>query len=175
MLVIIGASGSGKTEIARILENEYGFTKVVTCTTRPKRSEEKEGVDYHFLTEMEFKHKSANNEFLETTIYNNYYYGTLYSDIKSNSILVLNPDGANALYKTFKDQLKVYYLTTSVDIRRERMIHRGDNIRDINYRIINDNNLFDSQRIIHIDYILDSSIKPSIELAKEIYNHYIEE
>ena len=71
--------------------------------------------------------------------------------------------------------MKVYYLTTSVDIRRERMIHRGDNIRDINYRIINDNNLFDSQRIIHIDYILDSSIKPSIELAKEIYNHYIEE
>ena len=47
MLVFIGASASGKTEIVKILIRDYGFNKIITHTTRKKRKNEIDGIDYH--------------------------------------------------------------------------------------------------------------------------------
>ena len=50
MLVIVGASASGKTEIANILVSQFSYTKSVTTTTRQKRVHEIDDIHYHFVS-----------------------------------------------------------------------------------------------------------------------------
>jgi guanylate kinase len=172
MIIIVGASASGKTDIAKILVNEYGFSRVVTSTTREKRPQELNDVDYHFLTFAQFQEKLSNNEFIEYTQYNKNYYGTLISDAKEDSIFVLNPDGANALYRKYKNIAKIFYLKTSKEIRTKRMISRGDSLAEVQIRIENDDLVFAKEKLDNIDYIIDTSIKTSKTLAREINNIY---
>lgn len=54
MIILTGKSGSGKTTVARELE-KHGFKRAVTCTTRPRRTGEEDGVDYHFLSSKQFE------------------------------------------------------------------------------------------------------------------------
>ena len=54
MLILVGHSASGKTEIANELKRDYDMKKIITYTTRPIRVNEVNGIDYHFVTEEEF-------------------------------------------------------------------------------------------------------------------------
>lgn len=76
MIILIGASASGKTTIAKYLTTNLGFKKFVTSTTRLPRKGEINSIDYNFLTIDTFNKKKENNEFIETTFYNENYYGT---------------------------------------------------------------------------------------------------
>ena len=49
MIILVGASASGKTEVAKELKKKYDIQKVVTHTTRTRRAQEIEDVDYHFV------------------------------------------------------------------------------------------------------------------------------
>ena len=76
MLILIGASASGKTEVAKLLAKKYNITKIVTYTTRQPRIHEVNGVDYNFVSVDEFARLTSLNFFVETTYYNSNYYGT---------------------------------------------------------------------------------------------------
>ena len=76
MLVLVGPSASGKTQILKILMEKYGMKKLVTYTTRPMRVNEVNGIDYHFVSKEEFLNKLENDFFFETIEYNNNFYGT---------------------------------------------------------------------------------------------------
>lgn len=54
MIILVGASASGKTEVAKMLGKLFQMRKVITHTTRPMRENEKDGVDYYFVTREEF-------------------------------------------------------------------------------------------------------------------------
>ena len=54
MIILVGPSASGKTEIAKILIKEYGYQKFVTTTTRNIRINEKDNADYHFINKEQF-------------------------------------------------------------------------------------------------------------------------
>ena len=95
MIVLVGASASGKTEIAKLIIKNHGFEKMVTTTTRPMRIGEVRDVDYHFLTKEEFLKRKDNNDFLETTLYNGNYYGTQRSDVGDNKVVIVEIEGAN--------------------------------------------------------------------------------
>lgn len=83
VLVLISApSGAGKTTVTqRLLAATPGMERVVTCTTRPPRGGERDGVDYHFLGRTEFENRVAAGEFLEhAEVYGNRY-GTLKASV----------------------------------------------------------------------------------------------
>ena len=65
MIVLVGASASGKTEIAKLIIKNHGFEKMVTTTTRPMRVGEVKDVDYHFLTKEEFLKSEFGKDFSE--------------------------------------------------------------------------------------------------------------
>ena len=94
MIVLVGASASGKTEIAKILYKK-GYKKCVTTTTRQIRPSEVNGIDYHFITKEDFNKLLLENAFLEVTKYQNNLYGLQKKDIISNGVAILDPNGAN--------------------------------------------------------------------------------
>ncbi len=79
VLVISGPAGVGKTTICNQLLKDFKniLSRVVTSTTRIPRSEEIDGVDYHFLKEKSFVEKLNNGEFLEHEIIE-YYHRWIY-------------------------------------------------------------------------------------------------
>ena len=84
VIILVGESASGKSTIEKILANKYGYKKTVSYTTRPPREEEINGVDYHFITEKDFIDKQFNNELVEYTTFNGWFYGSPISSLDNN-------------------------------------------------------------------------------------------
>ena len=172
MLILVGPSASGKTEIANILISNYKMKKVVTYTTRPIRINEVAGVSYNFVTVDEFLKLKENNEFVETTFYNNNYYGTRKKDISAEKIVVLDLNGLKAFQEKMPNAIFAIYLDTAEETRILRMALRGDNREQIEKRIINDRYFFDKEKI-NVDYIIKNENTSLEKLADTIYEIYI--
>ena len=85
LIVFSAASGAGKTTIVKeILKSFPHIVFSISATTRPKREIETDGVEYYFLSEMEFKKRIENDEFVEWEKFYDYYYGTLKSYVTGN-------------------------------------------------------------------------------------------
>lgn len=172
MIVLVGASASGKTEIAKLIIKNHGFEKMVTTTTRPMRIGEVRDVDYHFLTKEEFLKRKDNNEFLETTLYNGNYYGTQRSDVGDNKVVIVEVEGANILFKELGSDVMIFYLEASEQERINRMFIRHDNPEDIDKRIKSDRIRFAPSLLTHIDYVIDTNNQTLIDLSEQIYSLY---
>ena len=81
LCVVSGPSGCGKTTLCRAQAQRPGFVYSISCTTRPPRSGEVNGTDYHFLYEEEFFDRVKRKQFLEYAKVHNHYYGTLKSAV----------------------------------------------------------------------------------------------
>lgn len=173
MIVLVGASASGKTEVAKKLVSDYGFTKVVTFTTRKKRSGEKNGKDYHFVSESSFQKKINDNFFLEYTKYNDCYYGTSYSEIGVNKVLIVDPNGLK-VYRGLNDtSIITFYILGDENIRKQRMMLRGDDPKDIENRLKNDRIQFSYDNIGNVSFVIDGSKATINQLADTIYKKYV--
>lgn len=173
MIVIIGASASGKTEISRILEQKYGYKKLITSTTRPMRVGEINHVDYHFLPKETFLEGIYNNDFIEHTCYNENYYGIHKNDINKNALVVVEPNGANTLIEQLGDKAYVVYIETKRDIREARMVARKDHKLDIELRLRSDDIIFNKENIKHIDLVVKNNEHQLEKVAKYIADNYL--
>ncbi len=82
LLLVSAPSGAGKTTLCNeLLARDPGLARVVTCTTRGPRPGEKDGVDYHFLSEAEFRRCAAQGAFLEHATVHGRSYGTLVAEV----------------------------------------------------------------------------------------------
>jgi guanylate kinase len=86
LFLVSGPAGSGKTTLCERMSAAFPkhIRRVITCTTRPPRGEEKDGADYHFLTRAAFEEKIAAGEFLEHALVHQNLYGTRKADIHSH-------------------------------------------------------------------------------------------
>lgn len=172
MLILVGASASGKTEIAKRLINTYGFQKFVTHTTRPPRLGEVNHKDYHFVSLEEFKTLETSSYFIETTNYNGYKYGTSFKEIGPMKVLIVDPNGANEfIHKRGKD-VTVFLIQTPKHIRKERMLKRKDHVVDIEKRLENDDTLFATNQLDRIDYIIENNHIHLATLTKKVFDYY---
>ena len=77
MLVLSSPSGAGKTTLSRqLLDNDPHIQLSISCTTRPKRPSERDGVDYRFVDTATFRGMIERGEFLEHAQVFGHYYGT---------------------------------------------------------------------------------------------------
>ncbi|MFC4995358.1 guanylate kinase [Rubritalea tangerina] len=81
LYLVSGPSGSGKTTLCRRLSDEGEASYAISCTTRPPRPGETDGLDYFFLSVDAFKDKIANGDFLEYAEVHGNFYGTLVSEV----------------------------------------------------------------------------------------------
>lgn len=135
LFIVTGPSGTGKTTISNFLINKHqNLKKVITCTTREKRSEDDH---YRFLSKEEFVEKINHDEFLEyEEVYSGTYYGTLKKDIQSVldnknylPLIVLDVKGAFNIKSKMGDNCCVIYLTPpSMEILEKRLTSRGTDV-----------------------------------------------
>lgn len=70
IIALIGKTGSGKSETVKYFEQHLGFERIVPYTTRPMRAGEKDGREYHFITEDEFRKMIISQQLAEYKEYN---------------------------------------------------------------------------------------------------------
>ena len=173
MIVLAGASASGKTEIAKLLAKKYGITKIVTTTTRPKRKGEVDGVDYFFVTPTRFEQMIREDKFVEYTLFNGNMYGSTKDQIAKDKCVVIDPAGLRS-YMALKDNsIVTFYLEADEETRYQRMLSRGDDIEKIKSRIAHDREAFKKENIVKVDYIIKNSSDDVLEdVTDKIYEIY---
>jgi guanylate kinase len=133
-LIFSAPSGAGKTTIVRhLLEKFPALEFSISATSRAPRGNEKDGVDYYFMTPEVFREKIARNEFLEwEEVYAGNYYGTPASEAervwKQGRILVCDVDvkgGLNIKKALGSQALAVFVQPPSPDVLRERLQNRS--------------------------------------------------
>ena len=131
LVAIIGKAGSGKDTIQNLLcERNKDFSKIVSYTTRAKRENEREGIDYHYITNDEFSEKILNGDMLEATYFNHWHYGTSKESLVDGiNIGVFNPDGYDCLIQTTDKDIKLigFYIKASDKTRMLRQLNRETN------------------------------------------------
>jgi guanylate kinase len=150
LIVISAPSGGGKTTLCRqLLAARPDMTRAVTCTTRPPRPGEKDGVDYHFLDAAEFQRRVQAGDFLEHATVFGRSYGTLKSEVfsrlRGDRDVLLNVDVQGAA--TIREQAQtepelkralvtVFLTPASVAVLEERLRNRGaDTLGEIQKRL----------------------------------------
>tara|TARA_Y100001970_G_scaffold47279_1_gene59793 strand:+ start:9312 stop:9887 length:576 start_codon:yes stop_codon:yes gene_type:complete len=139
LIAISAPSGTGKSTLCEEVRRKKPEIKFsVSCTTRPKRNYEEDGINYYFLTEDEFKSKIKNNELLEYEEVHGYYYGTLINTLKnaisSKELMLFDVDvnGAMSIKKKYpRNTLTVFILPPSIEDLKVRLINRGTDSRKI--------------------------------------------
>lgn len=167
ILAIFGKSGVGKDTLLKALKKEYhkNIHTIVSYTTRPKRDGEKDGIDYHFVDKMGFATLKTQNKLLESSCFNNWYYGTGIDDLESSQINigVFNPEGIDFLIQREEKEKDVHvflcYLDCYDKIRLIRCLNRetSPDVKEIIRRYQTDeedfNNLFKKYPNLNMTYI----------------------
>ena len=144
LLVISSPSGTGKTTICKkLLEYDKNIHLSVSVTTRKKRKNEVEGIDYYFRSKKDFLNLKSQNSFIENALVFENYYGTLKSEVLNqleNGIDVLidiDWQGTRQITQAMKGNLiKIFLLPPSIDELKKRLSKRNsDSIKEINFRM----------------------------------------
>src|SRR5574344_568009 len=172
MIILCGASASGKSEICKSLCFNFGYVKFVTTTTRSKRVGEVNGVDYNFISIEEFENKIKNNEFIEYVKYNNNYYGTEKKSIGDHAALITEPNGLRKFMQLNNPHIISFFLICDEKVRRQRMINRLDKKADIEARIKNDRVNFLILKDTKLDFLINTSDDSTLAYAQNINQLY---
>ncbi len=173
MILLIGASASGKTEISKSLGIKYGVTKAITHTTRAPRQGEVYGVDYYFVDEESFEQLAKNGAFVETTLYNDCHYGCSKAEVSDDKVVIIDPNGLKAFLALKDPSIVSFYLEASEKTREKRMKERGDTPENIKKRLQNDSDAFSKDKLSGIDYFINTDRKTVLSLTKDIYSKYL--
>lgn len=142
LLIFSAPSGSGKSTIINWLMQEHPELNMhfsVSCTSRPPRGQEQNGVEYFFLTPEEFREKIQNDEFVEyEEVYQDRYYGTLKSQVEKqlaageNVVFDVDVHGAMNIKKAYGDRaLSLFIQPPSIEELRRRLNGRGTDAPEV--------------------------------------------
>ena len=139
LVIITAPSGSGKTTLCKeILKKEGKLQFSVSHTSRKMRQNEKNGIDYYFVTNEEFMEGIDKNEFIEWNYHFDCYYGTSKSQIqksidKKNLILLeLDVKGALSIQKLYPEQtVSIFVEPPSINDLKIRLEKRGSDSEKI--------------------------------------------
>ncbi len=132
IFVISGTSGVGKsTVLAKVMEKRKDLIFSVSATTRAPRPGEKEGVDYYFVTQEQFRKMIDQDEFLEYDAHMNNSYGTPKAQVeekrkKGHVILDIDPNGAYQVRTSCPEAVLIFIAPPSMEELERRLRGRGD-------------------------------------------------
>ena len=175
LFIITAASGAGKTSLVKALVADNPNVKVsISYTTRQPRVGEKDGKDYFFLDEVNFKEKIKNNEFLEMAECHGSFYGTSKLAVKEalengeDIILEIDYQGAFSIKKLFPECISIFIIPPSIKALEDRLHNRGqDSKEDIKLRVAAARN--EMSHLEEFDYVtINDSFEQALDGLKSI-------
>jgi guanylate kinase len=131
LILVTGPSGVGKTTIAyALLKDMPELERLVTFTTREQRPNEKDGIDYHFISREDFEEKIKNGQMFEYDEHYGYLYGNSKEDLekiwKDNKIamMVLDLQGVKTVLKVFPAATSIFLVPDTLDNLKNRILQR---------------------------------------------------
>lgn len=142
LLLVSAPSGAGKTTLCeRLLAEFHNLVYSVSCTTRPPREGEEDGVNYHFITREEFERRIVAGQFLEHAVVHGNLYGTLRAGVLAafgrgqHVLMDIDVQGAKQIRRTLAaapadDPLRcgfvdVFIAPPSLEVLQKRLVTRG--------------------------------------------------
>ena len=134
LIIFSAPSGSGKSTIINyLLQQNLNLAFSISATSRAPRGNERNGVEYYFMSPEEFKTKISNNEFLEyEEVYADKFYGTLKCEVErlvaegKNVVFDVDVVGGINIKKFYGDRaLSIFIQPPSVEVLRQRLTDRG--------------------------------------------------
>ena len=178
LLVISSPSGTGKTTICKkLLEYDKNIHLSVSVTTRKKRKNEVEGIDYYFRSKKDFLNLKSQNSFIENALVFENYYGTLKSEVLEqleNGIDVLidiDWQGTRQITQAMKGNLiKIFLLPPSIEELKKRLSKRNsDSIKEINFRMskaLKEIKHFDEYDYVLVNDNLDNTFQQIVKILE---------
>ena len=131
LFVLAGPSGVGKGTLRKqALSDMEDLAYSVSCTTRPPREGERDGVEYHFVTMQDFEEKVANGLFLEHALVHGNRYGTLLKSVELETeagrdvLLEIDVQGARQVKEVLPDSVMIFVAPPSLEILEKRLRQR---------------------------------------------------
>jgi len=138
LFVLAAPSGGGKTSLVReLLIREPGIRLSVSYTTRPPRSGEQDGIDYHFVDEARFKVLENAGEFLEHAFVHGNWYATSAMWLKQqvaeghDVLLEIDWQGAAQVRKLIPSAVLIFILPPTLASLKERLERRGQDSKEV--------------------------------------------
>ncbi|MBO4431236.1 MAG: guanylate kinase [Bacteroidaceae bacterium] len=144
LIIFAAPSGSGKSTIINSIMADGGAEELnlhfsISATSRAPRGEEKNGVEYFFLSPDEFRKKIANDEFIEyEEVYVDKYYGTLKSQVDKqladgeNVVFDVDVNGAMNIKKLYGNRaLSIFIQPPSIEELRRRLENRATDAPEV--------------------------------------------
>lgn len=181
LIIFSAPSGSGKsTIIGKLMEHkELDLAFSISCTSRPPRGTERDGVEYFFVSPEEFRSRIDAGEFLEyEEVYPGRYYGTLKSQVDKqlaagqNVVLDIDVKGASRVKEVYGDRaLSVFIQPPSLDELRRRLVKRGtdspevieDRIRRASFELT----FAEKADVVVINSKLDSAVEGTLRTVRD--------
>jgi guanylate kinase len=181
LFIITAASGAGKTSLVKALVSDNPNIKVsISFTTRNPRVGERDGKDYFFLDETDFKKMVENNEFLEMAKCHGSLYGTSKLTVKEtldkgkDIILEIDYQGAFNVKKLFPESISIFIIPPSIKALEDRLHKRGqDSEKDIKLRVAAARN--EMSHLGKFDYVtINNKFEKALFELKTIINFHPE-
>ncbi len=148
LIVVSAPSGAGKSTLCdRLLAESPDIVYSVSCTTRPPRGEEQDGVAYFFLSPETFEQRVCEDAFLEHATVHDNRYGTLKETVRSamaagKSVMMdIDVQGARQVRDALatlpaedpmvRGFVDVFIQPPSVDVLRQRLVGRGEDSAEV--------------------------------------------
>ena len=184
LIVFSAPSGAGKTTLVKYILKSFSEIQFsISATSRKARGEERDGKDYYFLSNQEFKARIKNDEFIEyEEVYGGNYYGTLKSEVdriwKDKKIAIFDIDvvgGANIKGMFPNETISIFVMPPSIDILHRRLIERGDVTKqEIDVRIKKAESELDyASKFDNI--IINNDLEESKKIAHTLIKEFIDE
>lgn len=131
IIALFGEAGSGKDYIQKaVMQTIWGkthFNQIISCTTRPPREGERDGIDYHFISSAEeFFNFENMQKWIEFTNFRNWWYGTSIDHLSKDKINigVFNIAGIKSINEDEEMECFPIYIKTYPKIRLLRQLQR---------------------------------------------------
>lgn len=137
-IILTAPSGAGKTTLSRAvikLHPEIHYS--ISVTSRPPRSAEKDGVDYHFVSVAEFERMLEGGELIEWAMVHDNYYGTPRKQIQErldagvDVIMDIDTVGARSIKKLYPQAASIFVLPPSLEELARRLVGRASDSEEV--------------------------------------------
>lgn len=182
VVIFSAPSGSGKTTIVRRLLKQYPqFEFSISATSRAPRGEERDGVDYYFLTAEAFAEKVKEDAFVEwEEVYAGTSYGTLKSEVEriwaKGNVILFDVDvmGGINLKRIFGEEAcSIFIMPPSIEELRRRLVGRATDSAEVIEKRVS-KAAFELEKAPEFDHtVVNDDLEKAVDDTCLILNHFL--